>query len=284
MPELWYLNGSFVPKEEAKVSVLDRGFLFGDGLYEVVRIYDNEPFCLEEHLDRFFFGVKGIDMPLPYTRHEFEGLVRKIVKDSDLGGASLYWEVTRGAYDPRTHYVNPTMTAPNIFMQSKAVGPQPAERRQNGVKACLEPDLRWLKCCYKTVNLLPNCIASTSAHDKGCLEAVLYRDKDHVTEGASSSFCIVKNGEVWAHPEGDLILRSITRGEVKKLCQKDGIPFVEKVFGVKDVLGADEAFTGGTVVEVNPVVRVDDNAVGLGKPGPITRRILDLYGKHIGQR
>lgn len=283
MPELWYLNGSYVTKEEAKLPVLDRGFLFGDGLYEVVRIYDNQPFCLKEHLDRFFFGVKGIEMPLPHTREQWADLVRRIVKDANLGGASLYWEVTRGSYDPRTHYITEKMTAPNIFMQIKAVGPQPEERRTKGSKVCLEPDLRWLKCCYKTVNLLPNCIASTRAHEKGCLEAVLYRDQDHVTEGASSSFCIVKGGEVWAHPEGDLILHSITRGEVKKLCEKNGIPFIEKVFGVKDVLEADEAFTGGTVVEVNPIIAVDDHVIGTGKPGPVTNKILDLYRKHSGQ-
>jgi len=284
MPELWYLNGSYVSKEEAKVSVLDRGFLFGDGLYEVVRVYDNEPFCLKEHLDRFFFGVKGIGLPLPYTREEFEGIIRKVIADSNLGWASVYWEVTRGTYDPRTHYITPSMTKPNVFIQTKAVGPQPEERRQNGVGVYLYPDVRWLKCCYKTVNLLPNCMASTYAHDRGGFEAVMYRDQDHVTEGASSSFFIVKNGEVWTHPEGDLILSGITRGEVKKLCEKNGIPFKEKIFGVRDALEADEAFTSGTVVEVNPVVRIDDHTVGSGKPGPVTKKIVDLYLKHTGQR
>ena len=283
MPELWYLNGSYVAKEEAKVSVLDRGFLFGDGLYEVVRVYDNEPFCLKEHLDRFFFGVNGVEMPLPYTREEFEKLVRDIVKDSNLGWASLYWEVTRGAYDPRIHYFDGKMTKPNVFLQTKAVGPQPEERRKNGAAVFLQPDVRWLKCCYKTVNLLPNCLASTKAHDKGCLEAVLYRDEDHVTEGATSSFFIVKGGEVWTHPEGDLILSGITRGEIKKLCTKTGIPFRERIFGVKDILEADEAFTSGTVVEVNPIVRVDDNVIGSGKPGPVTKKIVDLYLRHTGQ-
>jgi D-alanine transaminase len=283
MPELWYLNGSYVTNNEAKVSVLDRGFLFGDGLYEVVRVYDNKPFCLDEHLERFFFGVQGVGMSLSYTRGEFDKLIRKVVADSDLGWASVYWEVSRGAYDPRTHYVTPKMTTPNVFVQTKAVGPQPEERRRNGVMVSLQPDVRWLKCCYKTVNLLPNCMASTKAHDKGGFEAVLYRDQNHVTEGASSSFFIVKDGEVWTHPEGDLILSGITRGEIKKLCQKNGIPFKEKIFGVRDALTADEAFTSGTVVEVNPVVRIDDNVIGSGRPGPVANKIVDLYLKHTGQ-
>ncbi|MEX0973780.1 MAG: D-amino acid aminotransferase [Bacillota bacterium] len=284
MPELWYLNGSYISKEEAKVSVLDRGFLFGDGLYEVVRVYDNEPFCLSEHLDRFYFGVKGIGLPFPYSKDEFDKIIRKVIKDSNLGGASVYWEVTRGTYDPRTHYVTAKMTTPNIFIQSKPAAAQPEERRQNGIMVSLQPDIRWLKCCYKTVNLLPNCLASTKAHDKGGFEAVLYRDQNHVTEGASSSFFIVKNGELWTHPEGDLILSSITRGEIKKLCAKNGIPFVEKIFSVKDALTADEAFTSGTVVEINPAVRIDENVVGDGKVGPVTKKIMDLYLKASGQR
>jgi D-alanine transaminase len=284
MPELWYLNGSYVAREEAKVSVLDRGFLFGDGLYEVVRVYDNEPFCLEEHLARFFLGVKGVGMLLPYTREEFLELIRKVIADSDLRWASVYWEVSRGAYDPRTHYVTSKMTIPNVFIQTKAVGPQPDERRQNGVMVSLQPDVRWLKCCYKTVNLLPNCMASTQAHDIGGFEAVLYRDQNHVTEGASSSFFIVKDGEIWTHPEGDLILSGITRGEIRELCVKDGIPFKEKVFGVKHAITADEAFTSGTVVEVNPVVRIDDNVIGSGKPGPVTRKVMELYLRRTGQR
>lgn len=284
MPELWYLNGSYVAKEEAKVSVMDRGFLFGDGLYEVVRVYDNRPFCLEEHLDRFFFGVKGLEMPLPYGRDEFGELVRGVVADSDLGWASVYWEVSRGAYDPRTHYITPGMMTPSILIQTRAVGPQPEARRRDGVAVYLQPDLRWLKCCYKTVNLLPNCMASAKAHDRGGFEAVLYRDQNHVTEGASSSFFIVKHGEVWTHPEGDLILSGITRGEIKNLCAKEGIPFRERVFGVRDVLTADEAFTSGTVVEVNPVVRIDDTVIGSGKPGPVTSKITDMYLRYTGQR
>ena len=122
MPELWYLNGSVVPPEEAKISVLDRGFLFGDGLYEVVRIYDNQPLYLEEHLDRFFFGVNGIGMPLPHTRDQFRDIVTGLIKESNLGGASIYWEISRGTYDPRTHYITGKMTKPTIFMQTREIG------------------------------------------------------------------------------------------------------------------------------------------------------------------
>ena len=284
MPELWYLNGSFVPKEEAKVSVLDRGFLFGDGLYEVVRIYDNEPLALDEHLDRFFFGVDGIHMPFPHTRDEFKGLIRNMVRESDLGGASIYWEVTRGEYDPRTHYITGPMTSPTFFMQTRHADPQPEGPRRKGVSVPLVQDVRWLKCCYKTVNLLGNCLAMTKAHDMGAPEAVLYRDKDHVTECSASSFFIVRNGEIWTHPEADIILSGITRLLLKRLCARDGIPFRERVFGVQDVLEADEAFFANSILEVVPVVAVEGNTIGSGKPGPVTDKIVDLFLRHTGQR
>jgi len=284
MPELVYLNGSLVSKNEAKISVMDRGFLFGDALYEVVRIYDNEAFCLEEHLDRFFFGVDGVNMPFPFTRAEFAGIIKDLIKQSNLGWASLYWEVSRGAYDPRTHYFTDDMNSPNVVMMTRQVGPQPAERRERGVKVISHPDLRWMKCCYKTVNLLPNCMARSKAHAAGALEAILYRNENHVTEGTASSVFIVKDGELWTHPEGDLILSSITRAEILKLCRKHGIPFKEKVFGLKDLFEADEVFTAATVAEINPVVMVDDNIIGSGKPGPLTKKIIDLYRHRTGQK
>jgi D-alanine transaminase len=291
MPEMWYLNGEFVTKEDAKVSVLDRGFLFGDGLYEVVRIYENEPLCLEEHLDRFFFGVNGIRMPLPYSREEFAGITRAVVKASNLGGASLYWEVTRGAYDPRTHYFTGNMTQPTVFIQTRGVDPQPEGRRQSGVVIPLVRDVRWLKCCYKTVNLMGNCLAMTEAYNAGAPEALFYRDASRVTECAASSFFIVKDGEIWTHPEGDLILSGITRLLLKRLCEKDGLPFRERVFGLKGAFDADEAFLSNTILEVVPVVGIGGDpagssvrTIGAGKPGPVTRKVMDLFLKHTGQR
>lgn len=284
MPEMWYLNGDFVSKEDAKVSVLDRGFLFGDGLYEVVRIYENEPLYLEEHLDRFFFGVNGVRMPLPHTRGEFREIAQTVIEHSSLGGASLYWEVTRGAYDPRTHYFTGKMAQPTIFMQTRAVNPQPEERRQNGVRIPLVRDVRWLKCCYKTVNLMGNCLAMTKAYESGAPEALLYRDEKRVTECAASSFFMVKGGEIWTHPEGDLILSGITCLLLKRLCTKAGIPLRERVFGLKDVFEADEAFLANTILEVVPVVGVGGSVISSGKPGPVTNKVMDLFLRYTGQR
>ncbi|MEX0974018.1 MAG: aminotransferase class IV [Bacillota bacterium] len=284
MPELWYLNGSVVPQEEARISVLDRGFLFGDGLYEVVRIYDNQPLYLEEHLDRFYFGVNGVSMPLPHTRDQFKDIIMGLIRQSNLGGASIYWEVSRGAYDPRTHYITDKMTKPSIFMQTRVLDAQPEEPHRVGTGAPLVQDIRWLKCCYKTVNLLANCMAMTVAHDAGVSEAVMYRDKDRVTECSASSFFIVKNGEIWTHPEGDLILSGITRLLLKRICEKSGIPFVERVYGLKDLFEADEAFFSNTILEVVPVVAVSGTVIGNGRPGPVTAKVIDLFLRYTGQK
>lgn len=284
MPELWYLNGSVVPQEEARISVLDRGFLFGDGLYEVVRIYDNQPLYLEEHLDRFYFGVNGVSMPLPHTRDQFKDIIMGLIRQSNLGGASIYWEVSRGAYDPRTHYITDKMTKPSIFMQTRVLDAQPEEPHRVGTGAPLVQDIRWLKCCYKTVNLLANCMAMTAAHDAGVSEAVMYRDKDRVTECSASSFFIVKNGEIWTHPEGDLILSGITRLLLKRICERSGIPFVERVYGLKDLFEADEAFFSNTILEVVPVVAVSGTVIGNGRPGPVTAKVIDLFLRYTGQK
>lgn len=282
MPDVVYLNGSIIPKEEAKVGILDRGFLFGDGLYEVTPVYDGALFCLPEHVSRFYFGVRGLELPFHMTQEEFSALVERLVRESGLQRAMVYWELTRGNYDPRTHYWTDEMTEPTLLIHVKPSKPLDSSRA-NGTKVSLQPDDRWMKCCYKTVNLVANCMASTKARRAGGVEALLYRSPEHVTEGASSSFFIVKNGAVVTHPENDLILSGVVRGEVLRLCGQEGIPYKEEVFGLKDVEEADEVFRSGTTTEVEPVVRVDDMVIGNGRPGPVATRLAHLYRKLTGQ-
>ncbi len=283
MPELVYLNGSMVAKKDANVNVLDRGFLFGDGLYEVTPVYDGALFCLDEHVQRFFFGIKGLEMPIDKTPQEFGDLVKRLTKESGLQRAMVYWEISRGAYDPRTHYFTDQMTSPTLLIHVKPANPVDPARRTDGTKVSFQPDDRWMKCCYKTVNLVANCMAATRARRAGGVEALLYRSPDHVTEGASSTFFIVKNGVVLTHPEADIILSGVTRGEVLKICRKHGIPYEEKIFGIKDVQEADEVFRTGTTTEVEPVVRVDDMVIGNGKPGPVATKLSHLYRQLTGQ-
>ena len=176
------------------------------------------------------------------------------------------------------------MAQPTVFMQITSMDPQPDEPRRVGTGAPLVQDIRWLKCCYKTVNLLPNCLAMTISNREGAEEPILYRDEAHVTECAGSSFFIVKNGQIWTHPEGDLILSGITRLVIKRLCAQHGIPFVERIFGVREVISADEAFWSNTPLEIMPVVSVSGTPIGSGKPGPVTTKVIDLFLKHTGQR
>ncbi len=284
MPELVYLNGSLMAKEDAKIHVLDRGFLFGDGLYEVTPFYGGNLYRLPEHIERFYFGIEGLEMPIDKTPQEFAGLVTQLVKDSGLLDGAVYWEHSRGSYDPRTHYYTDEMTEPTTFIHVKPAKKADPLRRTQGTKVSLQPDLRWMKCCYKTVNLVANCLAATKARKAGGVEALLYRGKEHVTEGASSTFFIVKDGKVMTHPANDLILAGVTRAVVLDLCLKHGIPCQEKVFGLKDLEEADEVFRTGTTTEVEPVVRIDGMVVGDGKPGPISTRLCRLYSEDTAQK
>ncbi len=284
MPELVYLNGSLVAKEDAKVHVLDRGFLFGDGLYEVTPFYDGKLYRLPEHMERFYFGIEGLEMPIGKTSQEFAKLVTQLVKDSGLANGTVYWEHSRGSYDPRTHYYTDEMTEPTTLIHVKPAKEKESLRQTQGTKVSLQPDHRWMKCCYKTVNLVANCLAATKARKAGGVEALLYRSDEHVTEGASSTFFIVKDGEVITHPANDLILAGVTRAVVLELCQKHGIPCREKVFGLKDLEAADEVFRTGTTTEVEPVVQIDGMVVGNGRPGPISRKLCKLYTEDTGQK
>lgn len=283
MPELIYLNGSYVSKTEARISPFDRGFLFGDGLYEVVRVYDNQLHCMEEHVNRFFFGVQGLEMHVPFTKPEFVEIAEEVVRESNLGCGLLYWEVSRGSYGVRTHHYQEHMAEPTVFLSTTKYDLLSHDATKRACSVITHPDIRWLKCCYKTVNLLPNCIARTKANRAGAFEAILYRDHDHVTEGAGSSLFIVRNGELWTHPNGDLILPGVTRGYVLGLADKCGIPYREDRFGLKDLFDADEVFITGTGVEVMPVLSVDGRVVGNGKAGPVASKLLRTYLQEIGQ-
>lgn len=283
MPELFSLNGTYISKAEARVSPMDRGMLFGDGLYEVVRIIDNALHCLDEHLDRFFDGITGLEMKVPFSREEFSEEAKRIVRDSDVGCGLLYWQLTRGSYGVRTHHYMDHMTNPTYFLYTSKFDLLPTNPQERFCKVITLPDLRWMKCCYKTVNLIPNCMARSRAHRVGAFEAILYRNPDHVTEGAGSSAFIVRNGEVWTHPTGDLILPGVTRAYVLGLCSKLGIPYRERTYGLCDLMEASEVFLTGTGVEVLPVVNIEGRVVGNGKAGPIASKLLKAYLREIGQ-
>ena len=271
-----YLNGEFIPKERATVSVEDRGFIFGDGIYEVVRVIDGRIFEWGAHAARMTRGLAGIRIGLePAAVDALKGVCERLVADNGLsdGEATVYMQVSRGAA-PRTHHFPPAGTRPTVYASaSKFVVPR--DQRDGGVKAITFPDFRWLRCDLKTVNLLGAVLARQAATEAGAYEAILLRD-GIVTEGAATNAFAVVDGAIRTHPLGNLILPGITRQVVVDLMSENGIALVEKPVTQGELLRAAEIFLCGTTTDVTPVIALDGKPVGSGAPGPVAKRLQSL--------
>lgn len=278
MSGIVYLNGAYLPKEEARLSPDDRGFLFADGIYEVVRSYAGRFFALEPHLGRMARGLKAIRIQGVETA-DIGTVCRELIERNDLGGkdALVYVQVTRGAA-PRTHWfpdpgVPPTVYASTMAFKAKA---DPAV----GVAVITQPDQRWARCDIKSVALLPNCMAAQAAREAGVPEALLVRD-GVVLEGTHTSFLGVIDGEVRTAPANNYILPSITRQTALDLCAEDGITTRPEPILLEELARASELFLAGTTMEIMPIVQVDGVRVGAGTPGPVGRRLLELFHRRV---
>lgn len=269
-----YINGKYLPKDEVRVSPEDRGFVFGDGVYEVIRSYDGKLFALDAHLARMRSGVcelaiNGADVD------ELGEVAGELIRRNDLasGDATVYLQITRGAA-PRAHFFPDPPVPPTVYAQAGRFTPKgdPAK----GIVTITVPDIRWARCDIKTVQLLPNCLANQRARASGAQEALFVRD-GVVLEGSHSSLFVVFGDEVRTAPKSNYILPSITRDIVLDLCRASGIPARETPVFTHELPRATESFLAGTTVEVMPIVRVDGTPVGDGKPGPVTRRLQDLF-------
>jgi D-alanine transaminase len=277
MPDVACVNGQFMPLAEATVSVEDRGFQFGDGVYEVIRTYRGRPFELEAHLARLERSAQALDLPQPYSRSEWTQYVLEGIKRAAYPEAKIYLQITRGVA-PRDHAfpVNATATVVMTIREFHALSRQVQD---TGVSAMVINDIRWGRCDIKSVNLLANVLARQQAKQARVFETILVKD-GRVTEGAVSNVMAVKGGAVITAPEGPLILSGITRAVVLELARKDGIPVQERAIPQTDLFGLDELFLTGTTVEVVGVVKVDDKVIGAGRPGPITQRLATLL-RHV---
>lgn len=268
-----YLNGKYLNAEDATISVLDRGFIFGDGVYEVWRVVEGTLFEHARHERRLKNGLRTIEIPVPDRDVEaLRGVAERLLKENDLtrGEGTFYVEITRGAA-PRTHAYPPKGTAPTIFgMVSRFEVPHAL--REAGAKAVTERDVRWLRCDVKTVQLLPNCMAKQKAQVAGALEAIFIRD-GIVTEGTHTSVLGVKDGRLLTHPLGEMILPSVTRELVLEIAREQGVPVSETAFSEKELFALDELFVSGTTTDVTPIVAVDGKKIGNGKPGPISKQL-----------
>jgi D-alanine transaminase len=276
MPDLAYVNGEFMPIEKAMVPIEDRGYQFGDGVYEFIASYEGRLFMLEEHLDRLERSMRGLAFD-PISRSEIKAAIFELAKCSGYPRAGIYIQISRGTA-PRNHAISPGIL-PQVIMTIRPVKEIPAELREKGASAITVQDTRWDRCDIKTIQLLANSLAKQKALDSGCDDAIFVSAQGVVREGTSSNLFIVSDGRLTTHPLTNNILPGITRAAILRICEKANLDVEESFFDTETLYRADEVFLTGTVTEVLPVVRIDGKSIGDGIVGPTTRRIYDLLRK-----
>lgn len=272
------VNGDFISRSEAKVDIEDRGYQFGDGVYEVIRVYNGKMFTGQEHLERLMESGKKIGLEISYTVEEIKTMLTELIEKNQLTLGTIYLQISRGVA-PRNHAFPSSDIGHTFVANTKAVG-RPVENMESGVKTILMEDIRWLLCDIKSLNLLGNLMAKQKAVEAGCFEAIQHRGET-VTEGSSSNVAIIKDGVMITHPANNLILNGITRQKVLQICRSNDIPVEERAFTLEELQQADEVFLTGTTVEVTPIIEIEHTKVGNGEPGPITRKLQELFEKAI---
>lgn len=283
-----HLNGALVPKSEARISPDDRGFLFGDGVYEVVRAIDGRMVDLDRHLARLTHGAAALDLALDRAGGA-AGVAAVWARLLDANGlaqgeALCYAQLTRGAA-PRAHAYPAAAVPPTLYAFAQPLAP-PDALRETGASVVTHPDLRWARCDLKTVNLLPNVLAKQAAAAAGAFEAVLVRDGPGggtVTEASHSSLFAVVAGELRTHPLGPRILPGVTRAVVLELARALGVPVREEAVTLDELRAADEVMLASTSADVMPVVAVDGRPVAGGAPGPVARGLADAMAERLGR-
>lgn len=275
---IYFIDGKFTSKDSLNISVDDRGYYFGDGVYEVVKVYDGELYTAEEHFARLCQSAKKIKMAIPYSEQQLIDIAKELVKVNEVNTGHIYLQVTRGA-SPRIHQFPELSVAPVVTAYA-IHNPRPLSNIEGGVSVKSVEDVRWLRCDIKSLNLLANVLAKQEAYEAGCAEAIFIRD-GLVMEGSSSNAFGVKDGVVITHPATNLILNGITRQVVLKLCAEMGIPVEERAFTPDEMAAMDEFFITSTTAEITPVVLIDEKPVGSGAPGVITRQLQEAFARQI---
>jgi len=274
MSEIVYLNGEFMPLEKARIPVLDRGFIFGDGVYEVIPVYSRHPFRLPEHLVRLQGSLDAIRLANPLTDAEWTRLIHDLVARHPGDDQSIYLQVTRGV--AKRDHAFPRDVKQTVFMMSSPLVTPVQDLIDNGVRCITAVDYRWLKCNVKSVSLLGNCLLRQSAADAGAIEVVLFRD-GYLTEASASNVFVIKGGKLLSPPKNHLILPGITYDVVLELAAACGIPVELRAVSEQEVRNADEIWVTSSTKEVLAVVTLDEKAVGSGKPGSLFKVIHSAF-------
>jgi D-alanine transaminase len=279
-----YLNGEFMPIEDAKISVLDRGFIFGDGVYEVIPVYSRRPFRLAGHLARLQASLDAIRLANPHDNARWAELVGRIVDGNPWEDQGVYLQITRGA--AKRDHAFPKGLKPTVFLMASELVTPSAEQVRTGANAIVLPDFRWLRCDIKSTSLLGNCLLRTAAADAGCAEAILVRDGE-LTEASASNVFVVKNGTVLCPPKSHLILPGITYDVVLEILRDNAIPHEIRPVKEAELRSADEIWVTSSSKEVLPITTLDGKPVGrgenAGKPGSVGARVYALYQKYKAQ-
>lgn len=275
---IYFKDGEYLLEEQMNLSINDRGYAFGDGVYEVIKVYDGELYTADEHLERLLESAAKIKMNLPYTLEQLINITEQLQQKNELSTGHIYLQVTRGAA-PRAHQF-PDQSVLPVVTGYTVENPRPIEQLESGAAMKSVDDMRWLRCDIKSLNLLGNVLAKQEAVESGCQEALFVRD-GIVREGSASNVFGVKEGVLYTHPANHFILNGITRRVVLQLASELSIPVVEKEFTLEEACSMDEFFFTSTNAEITPVVTIDDQSVGKGVPGPITKQLQGLFEAQI---
>jgi D-alanine transaminase len=266
-----YLNGEFKPLEEASINVLDRGFTFGDGVYEVIPVFNRKIFRFDEHIQRLTNSLKAIYMDCPLSKDEWENIFNQLISSLDDTEQSIYLQITRGVTE-RDHDIS-LADKPTVFAMSRPIAKKDLSI---GIKAILSEDIRWQYCDIKAITLLPSVLLRHKAKEQGAKEAILVRD-GYVTEGAASNVFIVKDDTVYTPPKNQQVLPGITRDLVVEILSNNNINILEESIELSQLLSADEVWITSSTWEIVPVINIDDKAVGNGSVGEMWKKANNLY-------
>jgi D-alanine transaminase len=270
-----YLNGQLTPLSEAKIPVLDRGFIFGDGVYEVIPMYGRKPFRGTQHIARLFRSLATIGITNPYNENEWLALIARVVQANELDDQMIYIQVTRGVAK-RGHAFPKEEVTPTVFIMTSTMALPSAAARTKGVACVSMEDKRWLNCQIKSISLLGNVLAAQHAAEHDVTEAIQFRD-GFLSEASSSNVWIVKGGKLYAPPKDNLILEGIRYGLIEELCSAQGLAFEARKITQAEVFDADEVLLSSASKEILPVVSIDDKTVGNGTPGPVFAQLYQAY-------
>ena len=269
-----FLNGKFMPVDEARVPVLDRGFIFGDGVYELVPVYSRVAFRLDEHLARLERSLAAVGIRNPYSRAEWRDIIVQLVAKQPFEDQGVYFQVTRGV--ARRDHAFPKDVAPTVFVMSNPLVCPPKELVERGAFAVTADDFRWQRCDIKSISLIGNCLLRQASADAGAAETILFRD-GKLTEASASNVFVVRGGVILSPPKTNLILPGITYDVVTELAQAGGLRVEFRDVSEADARSADEIWVTSSSKEVLAIVTLDGKPVGDGKPGPVFRRMYALY-------